>query len=111
MTRLIFFKFGHSLRSTFSEIQVSTTERILALFPTNQDELIHSLKEDSDLMLLFYFAEELSPGDKVNIRFLASTTRNLKIVLCSHSNFALEAWSCPVFHFLKWPADIEAIIE
>lgn len=109
MDHLAFYKRNESLKEQVSGIRISNHRPYTAYFLTDEVSLNRLMFQNPENVLLYYFTEVLGDEDRQQISRIKKQHQNLRLVLCSHANNALEAWRMPVFHFETYPVTGEKV--
>lgn len=104
MDHLIFYKKGVDLKENISRIRFSYTREYTLVFTSEPKSLVTYLKKYKD-GILFFFSDELTKADRISISNIKNSFSKIKVCLCSHTAFAIDAWQMHVFHFLAQPID------
>ena len=110
MDQLIFFKSGVDLKSSVEKHRFSYTRQYSMTFAQNLRGLAEQLTKQPTA-LLFYFCDNLSNSDRISISNITKRFEDIKLVLCTHSSFALEAWRLQVFDFQNHPINNKKLQE
>ena len=104
MDSVIFYKKGGLDQNKVNSVRLSYQREYNTFFPLDEKGLISRINDNPNA-LCFYFTDNLTNSDRIMIRNIKSSYQKSRLVLCSHSSFALDAWKMRVFDFLDQPID------
>ena len=110
MDQLIFYKKSKSLKETIEKIRLSYTRPYTMAFSTDSQILTRHLTRFPK-SLLYYFTDILEHQDRVALNQIQAQYPDVKVCLCTHESFALDAWKLHVFHFEAHPITSEQVID
>jgi len=108
MDTIIVYKEKQNLKDSIQKVRLSHTRPYTLHFSDSKLNLQRQLKPDTKA-LLFYFTKVLNQGDRVFIQTIKNSCPDIRICLCSHASYALDAWKLDLFHFEAYPIKAQQI--
>jgi len=109
MDHLVFYKRNESLKEQISSFRITNHKPYTAYFIQDEATLNKWIQGAHENIVLYYFSEYITDEDRNLIHTVSKQNQQLSIVLCSHANYALEAWRMPIFHFEAYPITSDKI--
>lgn len=110
MDTLLFYKNNTDLKPVIEQVKFSYKRPYKTVYAHSPGQLKERLKIHRE-GLLYFFSDNLDQAERVMVRNIRHARPGMKVCLCSHHSFALDAWNMNVFHFLAQPVKGEGLLR